>query len=443
MQSARAWPTSCRTITSGRGHGARRAATRPEREGGPAGAARPGFHRPAGTGTPRDQREEALCSILADLLDLERVGTEDNFFDLGGDSLLSLRVVTRARQAGIIITQLDVFRCKTVAPAAAQLSASRSTARHDTELAKPLVPLSSQAIGRLKADSPALADILPLAPFQRGLLFHALTNPGSYIEPVVCELTVPAPAGRAARRGPGAAAEIPAPCRGLRVPRTRTSRYSSSPPSRIRPGERWTSPGSNPASRELELARIVAGEQRHGFDVSRHPLLLRATLVRLADERHYLDPHHASPPDRRMVADAAASGARRPVRRLGTPAGKRAGVPSYRDYLSWVDGQDHGSALAAWRANPKRARAPYPDSGRRPGRLLARTCAHQPGTQRRAHSPPTRAGEGAWPDPQDSGPGLMGDRARPSDRQLRCHLRQHGRNQAARAARCGESPSDC
>src|SRR5690606_16013566 len=53
---------------------------------------------------------------------LPQVGRHDNFFDLGGDSILSLQIVTRARQAGFTLTTRLLFTHKTVAALAAALA---------------------------------------------------------------------------------------------------------------------------------------------------------------------------------------------------------------------------------------------------------------------------------------------------------------------------------
>ncbi|MEV6426110.1 condensation domain-containing protein, partial [Streptomyces sp. NPDC051662] len=73
----------------------------------------------AGYVAPRSAREEILSGIWARVLGLERVGVEDNFFDLGGDSILSIQVVSQARAAGIVLAVQDLFVRQTVAALAA------------------------------------------------------------------------------------------------------------------------------------------------------------------------------------------------------------------------------------------------------------------------------------------------------------------------------------
>ncbi|MFH8344041.1 amino acid adenylation domain-containing protein [Streptomyces sp. NPDC018045] len=68
-------------------------------------------HVPPGTPT-----EEALAALWADLLGVERVGIHDNFFDLGGDSILSIQTVLRMKVAfGLDLSPRDVLTAPTVA----------------------------------------------------------------------------------------------------------------------------------------------------------------------------------------------------------------------------------------------------------------------------------------------------------------------------------------
>ena len=64
---------------------------------------------------PTDAVEEILAGIYAQVLGLERVGVDDSFFELGGDSILSMQVVARARAAGVLCRPRDIFVEQTVA----------------------------------------------------------------------------------------------------------------------------------------------------------------------------------------------------------------------------------------------------------------------------------------------------------------------------------------
>ena len=73
---------------------------------------------------PRTPSETILCGLFAELLRLPRVGIDDNFFALGGDSIVSIQLVSRARRAGLSITPRLVFQHQTVAALAAAAAAA-------------------------------------------------------------------------------------------------------------------------------------------------------------------------------------------------------------------------------------------------------------------------------------------------------------------------------
>ncbi|MFE7952762.1 amino acid adenylation domain-containing protein, partial [Streptomyces sp. NPDC057426] len=92
---------------------------------------------------PRNAREELLCRLFAEVLGVAQVGIDDNYFALGGDSITSIQLVNRARQAGAVFTPKDVFAHQTVAALAEACGESGEGAApsHDTAGTGP-VPLT-------------------------------------------------------------------------------------------------------------------------------------------------------------------------------------------------------------------------------------------------------------------------------------------------------------
>ncbi|MFE6922357.1 amino acid adenylation domain-containing protein [Nocardia sp. NPDC057663] len=68
-----------------------------------------------GSRAPEGPVETRIAELFAQVLGVEQIGAEDSFFASGGDSILSIQLVTRARAAGISFTPQDVFAQRTVA----------------------------------------------------------------------------------------------------------------------------------------------------------------------------------------------------------------------------------------------------------------------------------------------------------------------------------------
>ncbi|MEA5581860.1 amino acid adenylation domain-containing protein [Nodularia harveyana UHCC-0300] len=64
--------------------------------------------------SPRNFIEESLVNIWGEIIGLEQVGIHDNFFDLGGDSIISIQVIARAHQLGIQLTLKQIFQHQTI-----------------------------------------------------------------------------------------------------------------------------------------------------------------------------------------------------------------------------------------------------------------------------------------------------------------------------------------
>ncbi|MFJ8578286.1 amino acid adenylation domain-containing protein [Micromonospora sp. NPDC093277] len=118
----------------------------------------PDFASAAGAGrAAANPREELLAGLFAEVLGLPGVGAEDSFFDLGGDSIVSIQLVSRARQAGLRLTPRDVFTHRTVAALAGVAGelASAETEDPDAALGEvPLPPIVEWLRGRAGADHP-------------------------------------------------------------------------------------------------------------------------------------------------------------------------------------------------------------------------------------------------------------------------------------------------
>ncbi|GCE14878.1 hypothetical protein KTT_47370 [Tengunoibacter tsumagoiensis] len=71
---------------------------------------------------PGNEQEQRLVAIWQQVLGVEQIGVHDNFFSLGGDSILSLQVVARARQQGLVLTPRQLFQSPTIAALAASLT---------------------------------------------------------------------------------------------------------------------------------------------------------------------------------------------------------------------------------------------------------------------------------------------------------------------------------
>ncbi|MER5212538.1 amino acid adenylation domain-containing protein [Streptomyces sp. NPDC002838] len=75
---------------------------------------------------PRTPGEELLAGLFAEVLGLDRVGIDDDFFALGGDSIQSIQIVSRARAQGTQVSSREIFEQRSVA-ALAEAAARRGS----------------------------------------------------------------------------------------------------------------------------------------------------------------------------------------------------------------------------------------------------------------------------------------------------------------------------
>jgi amino acid adenylation domain-containing protein/non-ribosomal peptide synthase protein (TIGR01720 family) len=91
----------------------------------------------------RNRVEEILVAVWSELLRQQKVGIHDNFFDLGGDSILSIQIVARAARAGVRLTSKQVFKHQTIAELAAAADSSPAFAHSQATVlgSMPLTPV--------------------------------------------------------------------------------------------------------------------------------------------------------------------------------------------------------------------------------------------------------------------------------------------------------------
>ncbi|MFE6404521.1 amino acid adenylation domain-containing protein, partial [Streptomyces alboflavus] len=112
---------------------------------------------------PGDAVEEALAGVFAEVLGVERVGVDDDFFSVGGDSIRSIQVVSRARAVGVEVSPREVFEFRTVAELA-QVVRAKAGSESVTQV---LAELDGGGIGTLP-ELPVATYIRELGPgFER------------------------------------------------------------------------------------------------------------------------------------------------------------------------------------------------------------------------------------------------------------------------------------
>jgi len=90
---------------------------------------------------PQTEIEETLAQIWQEVLRIKQVGIHDNFFEIGGDSIITIQIVARAQKAGIKLTTKQLFQNQTIAEQAA-VAGVMARVEHQQGLVTGVVPLT-------------------------------------------------------------------------------------------------------------------------------------------------------------------------------------------------------------------------------------------------------------------------------------------------------------
>ncbi|HKH43412.1 MAG TPA: condensation domain-containing protein, partial [Thermoanaerobaculia bacterium] len=325
-------------------------------DGGSAGSAlaerlrQAGFHvertapaAEADAGLGDDPAAHRIAAIWREVLGVERIGPRDRFFDLGGDSLIALRVMARLREAFAVDLPVRALFERPTVPGLRD-AVAEALAQRTGETAAPSIP---------RRAGPADIGTAPLAFLQEQLWFLHQLDPAATAYNVRAQVRLtgdldPGALTRALqlcvdrheslrtvfRTGPGGPVQEIVLRVELRVPLIDLAAL---------PAER----------REAEKARQAAGEAERPFDLGEGPLV-RGFLVRLAAETHVLvlTSHH-------IVFDAVSQGIL--LNELGTfyralVRGEASPLPPlpirYADYAFWqheTAAESLETDLAYWR----------------------------------------------------------------------------------------------
>ncbi|MGV9712083.1 amino acid adenylation domain-containing protein [Gordonia sp. NPDC003424] len=309
---------------------------------------------------PETPAEQLMARLFTDVLHLDSVSADSNFFTLGGDSIVSMRLVALAKAAGLTITPRNVFEAKTVAALAAvatsesaaeptrprpECRTTRALDRDPRPEDFPLVDLAQSDIDRLGQRYPTLADVWPLSPMQSGIHFHS-TFDSDAVDNYTVQSAISFSGDVDGERIRRAAQALVDRHDILRV----GFAESSAGPVQIvvdHADVRFTEVDlAGGAAAATDVAALGESDAAAGFDLAQ-PSLIRFTLIHLGRGafRLLITNHH-------VILD----GWSMPLlmgellEYYGTPSQIEITGPasSYRDYLAWLGEQDLDASKAAW-----------------------------------------------------------------------------------------------
>ncbi|MFE7577974.1 amino acid adenylation domain-containing protein [Streptomyces sp. NPDC057521] len=273
---------------------------------------------------PRTDTERELAAIWVETLGVVRVGATSDFFALGGDSVLAMRIVARARAKGLVLSTADVFAHPTV-------EALADVATRLDE--RPAAPHSSPP-----------ADSYPLTSMQSGMLFDAvmLDDPALHLVQFVVRLgdvTDPGRLGRAWQEATERHAVLRTELRWTDVeePVQLVRDQVMLPVTQLD----WTAVPE--AEHPARLRELLDADRAVGIDLTRAPLS-RVTVVRLGPDSVQLvwSMHH-------VLTDGWSAGELlQDVLEgyRGEPVQTR---PPFQDFVHWLADQDLDAADDYWR----------------------------------------------------------------------------------------------
>ncbi|MET9393090.1 amino acid adenylation domain-containing protein [Streptomyces sp. NPDC006624] len=308
---------------------------------------------------PGTAAEEALAAIFADVLGLDRVGLDDDFLALGGDSIGAIRVVTRAGAGGLGLTARQVLERRTVA-ALAEVATAVAESGGDGGAAprEPLFAADARDVEEWRRARPGLAGVWPLTPMQSGMLFDSMlreTGEDPYHLQTLYRLSGRIDA-EALRAGAQALLDRHASLRAAFVRDTADRQVSLVFDGLELPWRVVDCGELDETGREEALRRFLAEDRVERFDLTTPPLV-RMALLRFGTGPAVLvlSAHHAlfdGWSEQVLAGDLV---------RLCAARGDGTALPAprgFEDFLDWLSRRDQEAAARAWREELAGVEAP-------------------------------------------------------------------------------------
>ena len=324
---------------------------------------------------PQTDVQQRIANIWQDVLKLEQVGISANFFDLGGDSIISIQLVSRARQQGIEFSPKDLFQHQTIEQLASVARVETSeTDKLPAQDQQPfaLSGLNARQLAALPVPLELIEDIYPLSPMQQGMLFYtleaneaalylnqmAVSVEGLNVERFLAAWDATIQRHEILRTGFWSASHLAEPLQLVYKKAAIAVRQLD-----------W----QGRSVQAEDLHNQVGQDAAQGFDLLHAPLM-RLTLIRLGDNSHYLiwTSHH-------ILMDGWSSS-----RLLGEVLEHYSGQPAtpkqgrYRDYIGWLKAQSQTRLERFWKDQLREVNGPT---------LLASAIAPRPDSGLTGHAP--------------------------------------------------------
>ncbi|HLP46093.1 MAG TPA: amino acid adenylation domain-containing protein [Candidatus Kapabacteria bacterium] len=132
---------------------------------------------------PRNSIEEQLVDIWQDLLKLEKVGVNDNFFNIGGDSIKTISLLNLInKEFKIELKTVDLYENDTIRKVAGKIVNFQEIAvdENKDEVLQEIAALKNSVLAKNKIAG-TVEDVYPLSDIEKGMIFYYLKYPGTSI----------------------------------------------------------------------------------------------------------------------------------------------------------------------------------------------------------------------------------------------------------------------